>query len=76
MDRMGFVFWDITPYSLAKVTQRFRGTCCLRLQGRRVSQVNNHEAGREALLVCSVTVARIFAHLNQSQHSCIIQLLL
>jgi hypothetical protein len=35
------VFWDITPCSLLKVNQRFRGTCCLHLQGQRISQARN-----------------------------------
>jgi hypothetical protein len=30
--KMG-VFWVVTPYSLVKVYQRFRGTCCLHHQG-------------------------------------------
>jgi hypothetical protein len=34
-------FWDITPCSLLKVKWCFGGTCCLHLQGRRISQARN-----------------------------------
>jgi hypothetical protein len=33
--------WDITPCSPVKLNRRFRGTCGLHLQGRRVSQARN-----------------------------------
>jgi hypothetical protein len=32
------IFWDIMPCSPLKIKQRFGGTCCLHLQGRRISQ--------------------------------------
>jgi hypothetical protein len=32
------IFWDITPCSPLKLNQRFGGTCCLHLHGRRISQ--------------------------------------
>jgi hypothetical protein len=48
------VLWDIKLCSPLKVYQRFKGTCHLSLQGRRISQARNqHEAGSkqgEALL--------------------------
>lgn len=28
------IFWDVTPYTQAKIYQCFRGTCCLQLQGK------------------------------------------
>jgi hypothetical protein len=34
-------FWDITPCSPLKINRRFRGTYCLHLQGRRISQARN-----------------------------------
>jgi hypothetical protein len=37
----GSILWDITPCSLLKVNQCFRGTCCLHFQGQRISQVKN-----------------------------------
>jgi hypothetical protein len=33
------IFRDITPHSPLKANQRFRGTCCLHLQGWRVSKL-------------------------------------
>jgi hypothetical protein len=40
------VFWDITLCNLAKVSQRFGGTCCLHFQGQRIVQARNqYEAG-------------------------------
>jgi hypothetical protein len=27
------VFWDVAPFSLVKVNQRFRGVCCLHHHG-------------------------------------------
>jgi hypothetical protein len=40
------VFWDITSYSPLNVNPRFRGTCSLHLQSRRISQIINlHESG-------------------------------
>jgi hypothetical protein len=32
------VFWDIILYSPVRVNRRFRGTHCLHLQGKRVSE--------------------------------------
>jgi hypothetical protein len=32
------ILWDVTPCSLSKFNQRFGGTCCLHLQGRRINQ--------------------------------------
>jgi hypothetical protein len=41
-----YVFWDIRPRSPFKADWRFRGTCHLYLQGRRISQDRKlHEAG-------------------------------
>jgi hypothetical protein len=37
------VFWDITTCSPLKVNQRFGETCCLHLQGWRVSQATNQQ---------------------------------
>jgi hypothetical protein len=43
---MSSVFWDMIESSSLKVNQYFEGTCCLRLQGRRISQIRNqHESG-------------------------------
>jgi hypothetical protein len=36
------IFWNITPYSSLRVNLRFGGSCCLRLEGRRISQARNH----------------------------------
>jgi hypothetical protein len=56
------VIWDITPCSLLKVSRRFRGTCCLHLQGQRITQArNHHEAGSKQSL-CSLTVVHLFWH--------------
>jgi hypothetical protein len=49
------IFWDIMPHSLLKVNQRFRGTCCLHLQGQRISQAWNQHEG---LGLMSVLVAQ------------------
>jgi hypothetical protein len=39
------IFWDIRQCSSLKVNRRFGGTCCLQLQGRRISQAKNqHES--------------------------------
>jgi hypothetical protein len=38
------VFWYATPLGLI-VTKSFGGTCCLHLQGRRVSQENGMDTG-------------------------------
>jgi hypothetical protein len=47
------VFWDITPYSSMNVNRRFRGTCCLLLQGWRVNQTRNqHEVVYFRLVYC------------------------
>jgi hypothetical protein len=35
------VFWDIMSCSLLKINQCFGGTCCLRLQGRRIRWTRN-----------------------------------
>jgi hypothetical protein len=35
------IFCDITPCSPLKVNRRFKGTCRLHLQGRRISQARN-----------------------------------
>jgi hypothetical protein len=45
------VFWDVTPYSLVNRYQRFRGTCCFCLQGRRVNCAENKKFWEE-LIVC------------------------
>jgi hypothetical protein len=46
---MIYIFWDKTPCSPLKVNRRFGGTCCLHLQGRRISQPRNRrEASRKA----------------------------
>jgi hypothetical protein len=46
------VFWDITTRSPFKADWRFRGTCHLRLQGRRISQDRKqHEAGNKHSVV-------------------------
>jgi hypothetical protein len=40
------IFWDIMSCSPLKVNQRCGGTCCLHLQGRRISQAKKQrEAG-------------------------------
>jgi hypothetical protein len=40
------VIWDITPRSPLKIKHRFGGTCCLHLQGQKLSQARNQqEAG-------------------------------
>jgi hypothetical protein len=39
-------FWDITSCSPLKANRCFGGTCCLHLQGQRISQrINQNEAG-------------------------------
>jgi hypothetical protein len=43
---VGRIFWDITLCSLLKGNQRFGGTSCLHLWGRRISQARNQ---REAV---------------------------
>jgi hypothetical protein len=40
------VFWDITPCISLKVNQRFGGTWCHYLPGRRISQVRNRRESR------------------------------
>jgi hypothetical protein len=47
---MGSFFLDITTFSTLKVNQHFGGTCCLHLQGRRVSQAGN----KQSLLPASI----------------------
>jgi hypothetical protein len=43
------VFWDITPFGQLKLNRRFRATCLLHLQGRRISQAKNQrKAGGNA----------------------------
>jgi hypothetical protein len=37
------VFWDIMPCTLLKVNWHFGGTCCLHLQGQRISQASNQQ---------------------------------
>jgi hypothetical protein len=45
------MFWDMTPCSPLKVNRRFRGTCRLHLQGRRISQERKQlEAGGSIIL--------------------------
>jgi hypothetical protein len=34
-------FWDVTPYSLVKVHQLFRGTYCLHPEGQRASHATS-----------------------------------
>jgi hypothetical protein len=41
------IFRDITPWSPSKVNRRFKGTCRLHLQGRRISQARNHRESRQ-----------------------------
>jgi hypothetical protein len=41
-----FIFWDVTPCSLLKVNQSFRGTCSLILQAERRSQARNQHESR------------------------------
>jgi hypothetical protein len=36
------VFWDVMPCSSVDVEQHFRVTCCLHIQGRRVSSVEEN----------------------------------
>jgi hypothetical protein len=41
-----YAFWDIIACSPSKISQHFGGTCCLHLQGQRISQARNQqEAG-------------------------------
>jgi hypothetical protein len=40
------IFWDITSCSPLNVNWRFGGTCCLHLQGRRISQARNQRESR------------------------------
>jgi hypothetical protein len=40
------IFWDIKPCSPLKVSRRFRGTCRLHLQGRRISRARNKRESR------------------------------
>jgi hypothetical protein len=44
------IFWDITPCSPLKVNGRFRGTCRLHFQGRRVSQARKQREAELSLL--------------------------
>lgn len=46
------IFWDVTPSSLMKVYQHFRGTYCLILKVEEKQTIYQHEAGiRQTLLV-------------------------
>jgi hypothetical protein len=59
------VFRDIMVYSLVKVSQCLRGTYCLHLQGRRVSQArNHHEVGskRSCSPCCLLPAGFIILH--------------
>jgi hypothetical protein len=40
------IFWDIMPHTPFKVNRRFRGTCRLHFQGRRISQAKNSAYSR------------------------------
>jgi hypothetical protein len=42
----GSVFWDIMPCSPLKVNRRFRGTCSLHFQGRRIIEARNQHERR------------------------------
>jgi hypothetical protein len=45
------IFWDITPCRPLKVNRRFGWSCCLHLQGRRISQARDqHEADSKLCL--------------------------
>jgi hypothetical protein len=49
------IFWDITPWSPLKVNRHFGGTCCLHLQGWRISQERNQrEAGSKENLLSRI----------------------
>jgi hypothetical protein len=48
-----FIFWDMMPCTPLKVNWRSGGTCCLHLQGQRISQAwNKCEVGGKQSSVC------------------------
>jgi hypothetical protein len=60
--KTGTVFWDITHYSLLKVSRRLGGPYFLRLQGLRVSHTRN-----EQILIVIVIIK--FIHYVERQQS-------
>jgi hypothetical protein len=44
MTMKSIIFWDVTPLSLVEVYQRYGGTYCLHLQGRRVCSASRQQA--------------------------------
>jgi hypothetical protein len=42
------IFWDVTPFSPVDVHRSFGGTCCLHLQGSKVSQTRNWKDGKQS----------------------------
>jgi hypothetical protein len=49
------IFWDISPCSPSKVNRRFGRTCCLYLQGQRISQARNQRKSVATLATCFPT---------------------
>jgi hypothetical protein len=51
-------FWDIMPCSMAAVYRRFRGMCCLHLQGRtvKVCQTTQRHIKKKTLLIIAKAV--------------------
>jgi hypothetical protein len=43
------IFWDITPFSLLKVNQRFGGACRLHVQDQIISQARDQQAASKAV---------------------------
>jgi hypothetical protein len=43
-----YIFWGITPCSMLKVNQCFRGTCRLHLHSQRIGQARNQHESRAA----------------------------
>jgi hypothetical protein len=62
------IFWDTMAYSPVKVSQHFRGTYCLHLQGQTKSQARNqHEAGSKHSSACKVKLITILASFGTSE---------
>jgi hypothetical protein len=53
------IFWDITPCSPKNVTGRYGGTCCIHLQGERISRARNQ---CKALLATCFTLVSCMAY--------------
>jgi hypothetical protein len=59
------IFWGITPRSPLKVNRRFRETCLLHLQGRRISRARKQrEAGSKKSWFLAWLILRCWQHVS------------